>query len=381
LVATQVAAGLGNYDFLNLGYSEVKVILRGVTVSSAQDVKVRVSTNNGSSFLSASGDYIGISGAGAESNLDHLALYTGAVATARSGVLDISGFNVAAPASARATFFSADSINLRILPGVVARNALRVFVSTGTITGGTIYVYVQQGGPVGPTGPAGGPWTVLAPTTSGAVNDWAPGISGHTVAFWNGGADLTPSGIVGGVSGQWFVCRNVTATKVLRFPHNTGPTASNRTQNLVTSAATPVGPGGYIAYLHNGTDWQQVGHAQGASIAWTPVDNSGAGLAFTAVQATYLMNGRLITGKFLLTYPSTASGAAASVGGLPFPVESVAPGGSGKDAYPMLTTAPVYLYVREGTSYMQFYLNNGANLTNAQATLASAYFTFSYFTT
>jgi hypothetical protein len=53
---------------------------------------------------------------------------------------------------------------------------------------------------------------------------------------------------------------------------------------------------------------------------WTPVDGSGAGLSFTntAGNCFYTKVGRTVTLSFRLTYPSTANGTAASIGGLPF---------------------------------------------------------------
>lgn len=51
---------------------------------------------------------------------------------------------------------------------------------------------------------------------------------------------------------------------------------------------------------------------------WTPVDGSGASLSFTSVSGTYIKIGRTVTCLFDLTYPSTANGSQAVIGGLPF---------------------------------------------------------------
>lgn len=53
---------------------------------------------------------------------------------------------------------------------------------------------------------------------------------------------------------------------------------------------------------------------------WTPVDNSGAGLVFAAASGSWEKNGRQVTVRGQVTYPVTASGAVASIGGLPFAV-------------------------------------------------------------
>lgn len=49
----------------------------------------------------------------------------------------------------------------------------------------------------------------------------------------------------------------------------------------------------------------------------TPSDNSGAALTFTSVTASYTRNGEIIAFSIKLTYPVTASGSSASIGGLP----------------------------------------------------------------
>ena len=51
---------------------------------------------------------------------------------------------------------------------------------------------------------------------------------------------------------------------------------------------------------------------------WTPTDTSGAGLTFTPSLCTYTKVGRLVTLSGLITFPTTASTAAISIGGLPF---------------------------------------------------------------
>jgi hypothetical protein len=53
---------------------------------------------------------------------------------------------------------------------------------------------------------------------------------------------------------------------------------------------------------------------------WTPTDASGAGLSLTITSATYTKIGRLVFARAHVTYPATASGASAKLGGLPFPV-------------------------------------------------------------
>lgn len=55
----------------------------------------------------------------------------------------------------------------------------------------------------------------------------------------------------------------------------------------------------------------------GSHTAWTPADNSGAALAFTGVSANYTKIGNMIFAYAAWSYPVTASGANASISGLP----------------------------------------------------------------
>lgn len=55
-----------------------------------------------------------------------------------------------------------------------------------------------------------------------------------------------------------------------------------------------------------------------ATGSWTPADNSGAALSFTGVSASYTKIGNMIFAYAAWTYPVTASGANASISGLPF---------------------------------------------------------------
>lgn len=59
-------------------------------------------------------------------------------------------------------------------------------------------------------------------------------------------------------------------------------------------------------------------YTQAVAGSWTPADESGATLSLTVTDATYIKIGRLVIAMFALTYPVTASGLTAVVGGLPF---------------------------------------------------------------
>jgi hypothetical protein len=55
---------------------------------------------------------------------------------------------------------------------------------------------------------------------------------------------------------------------------------------------------------------------------WTPTDTSGAGLSFTGVIAKYTKVGKNVTLNCVFSFPSTASTANVSFGGIPFPVST-----------------------------------------------------------
>lgn len=54
-----------------------------------------------------------------------------------------------------------------------------------------------------------------------------------------------------------------------------------------------------------------------AVLPWTPTDQSGAALSFSAVDAAYQTIGNFVHAYFSLTFPATGSGAATLIGGLP----------------------------------------------------------------
>ena len=130
-------------DFINLGrYSEIRVLLKAVTVFSITEIRLRVSTDNGSTFLSTSGDYIAVSGAGAETATTELQFYSPASASARSGEITIHGFNLIQPKTAQSIFYSVDGVQFRIIPTASALSAIRIYNSSAVaMTGGVAYIF------------------------------------------------------------------------------------------------------------------------------------------------------------------------------------------------------------------------------------------------
>lgn len=160
--------------------------------------------------------------------------------------------------------------------------------------------------------------TVVAPqTNTGAVNNWAPGVDGHTFTRWAGTSDATFSGCAGGQAGLLHVVRN-TGTKVGYFLHASGlSSAANQFANSATSGPTPIAPGGWIAHRHDGSVWQLVAHQQGALITPTYAGGNFTGSAGSwTVDAgdvgcyAYKLEGRRLTVWFQLATTSVASAGA-----------------------------------------------------------------------
>lgn len=163
-----------------------------------------------------------------------------------------------------------------------------------------------------------GGFDYVASTSTGAQNNWAPGINGNSVIFWNGAADAAITGMATGVAGQVVIIVNITTTKIATFAHQSGSSsAGNKFFNMATSAATPIAAQGSVAFAHDGTDWRLVHHAQGAWI--TPTFAAGDYTASGAMSWTvgagdvstmaYRLSGSILEILFYL--------AATTVGGTP----------------------------------------------------------------
>jgi hypothetical protein len=141
---------------------------------------------------------------------------------------------------------------------------------------------VTIGGTLGVTGPLTAPaliggWTVVTSTSTGTLNDFAPGLVGNTVVRMNNATLATITGFAGGADGQQLVVESVGAGEV-DLPHQStsSTTAGDRLINVATSGLTPLAPGvGIAAYVYDGTAtrWRLVAHEQGAFI--TPTFASG----------------------------------------------------------------------------------------------------------
>lgn len=118
-----------------------------------------------------------------------------------------------------------------------------------------------------------GTTTVVMRSDTGTVNDWVPGLAGNTWIEWVGGADLTVTGIAGGVPGQLVTLKNLSGHALFCLHFSAASVNPNRLVNAV-SLATPVSTYGWVTYLFNGIEqrWELVAHDQGPWI--TPPFNA-----------------------------------------------------------------------------------------------------------
>lgn len=148
LIAARAMSSQTVEDFIGLsGYSEILVMAKAVTKGTTGTLNVRVSTDNGSTFLAASGDYVNIApSTGVEGADFGLTIQDTNATAARSGWTLIHGFNLAGTVkfaynAPTATFPSA------YITTTTALNAIRVYAPTAlgggpsaTMPAGTIYV-------------------------------------------------------------------------------------------------------------------------------------------------------------------------------------------------------------------------------------------------
>lgn len=110
--------------------------------------------------------------------------------------------------------------------------------------------------------------------------------------------------------------------------------------------------------------------------SWTPTDGSGAGLSLTVSNAQYTRIGNMVFAYAQITYPSTASGAAAQINGLPItvgPAKTCLIGFRDTAAASLVT-----LLANSGATTISPLASTSANLTNANLTAATFAFNCIY---
>ena len=120
-----------------------------------------------------------------------------------------------------------------------------------------------------------------------------------------------------------------------------------------------------------GFAWQNL-LGQDKMYPWTPTDASGAALTFVALDGWYYRVGRLCHAFATFTYPATADGSNARIGGLPFLSASLDGARSGNLSYTTSAVASKFL-MESNSRISNFYTAAGAIVTNAQMTNTANY--------
>ncbi len=205
---------------------------------------------------------------------------------------------------------------------------------------------------------------VLTSTSTGAQNNWAPGTLSTSITLieWNGASDAAVTGLDTGVAGYEVTIKNVTAAKIITFAHASGSSdADNQFTNMATSAVTPVAPGGWVRYQHNGTTWKMTGHDQGAWI--TPTFDAAhftgnASMTWTVASGDVTLMRYHLSGKKLTVAFSINT---TTVGGTPNTTLQIASGQLGSfTAVSSQVTAPIMA------------LDNGALIAGVPAVFTAA---------
>lgn len=136
------STNVANVDVVGLGaYKDFLVVCRNVSASVNGIRCIQVSTNNGASFFSTSGDYVQVTTTGTETAGTFLALHATFATAARTFTAMLPGFGVTGgPKMAR----SSSGEDRLFLASASPVNALRFTNSTGgNLTAGSLYVYAR----------------------------------------------------------------------------------------------------------------------------------------------------------------------------------------------------------------------------------------------
>lgn len=131
-----------NIDFVGLGsFNELLVLARSLTDGTTGVRALQVSVNNGSSFFSASGDYVYVDPNGVENATTVMALHSTNSTSARTMVTHIVNMKGAVKMAHTNNSFGVQFLFVASSSDI---NAIRVFnTGGGNITGGTVRVFAR----------------------------------------------------------------------------------------------------------------------------------------------------------------------------------------------------------------------------------------------
>lgn len=112
--------------------------------------------------------------------------------------------------------------------------------------------------------------------------------------------------------------------------------------------------------------------------SWTPIDASGAGLTFAASTGWWFRQGDMVTAMGQVTYPVTADGLNAVIGGLPFTIKNNLYARAGGVLTLSTVAAAKRIYPTQGATTFPILSDVSAAVTNAQVSEAILAFVITY---
>jgi len=227
--------------------------------------------------------------------------------------------------------------------------------SSGTVTNLTGTASININGTVGATTPATGNFTTLTENSVATVIQTDIG---------TGANEIPLNQYLGNLAYQ--------DASSIAGPMNVGGALSSSTSKVTTTMAvgnaTPSTSGAGITFPATqsaSTDANTLDDYEEGT--WTPNDQSGASLSLTTSNARYTKIGNMVYCSATITYPSTASGSVARVGGLPFTsISSSVYGG-----YIRYTDSGLALSIAQSanSANFEFYTSAGSATTNVSLSL------------
>lgn len=152
-------------------------------------------------------------------------------------------------------------------------------------------------------GPVSGGWTVITSASTGTLNDFAPGITGHTILRMNNPSLATVTGFSAGTfDGQRLLVYSVGAGQVDTSHQDVGSTtSSHRLINVATSGKTSLAAGsGFMEYVFDNaaSRWRMVRHEQGA---WIPTTFSAGNFTGSGAMTWTVSSGNVVTMRYRLS--------------------------------------------------------------------------------
>ncbi len=145
LIENRLASG-ATEDFIDLAaYDEVMIMPVAVTNASNSIIQVRVSTDNGQNYLSASGTYKAIAfDDPAGVNKTEMPMHATTTTLGKHGLFTITAMSQTSPKFAWAQQYvgaGAAAQGTWIIPGTTPINAIRLMNSGGDFNGGNFYIF------------------------------------------------------------------------------------------------------------------------------------------------------------------------------------------------------------------------------------------------